>query len=79
MMDRLQVRVGFRGSCARLPVNLRHDRDQAGLELEHLWAAMGHSDYKVLQRYVRLATERDLGQLREWTELIVSNPAWDWT
>jgi hypothetical protein len=27
---------------------------------------MGHSDYKVLQRYVRLAAERDLGPRRDW-------------
>ena len=32
-------------------------------------AAIGHSDYDMLQRYVRLATERDLGPRAEWLEL----------
>jgi len=27
---------------------------------------MGHEDYDVLQRYVKLACERDLGNLKEW-------------
>ena len=38
---------------------------------------MGHADYTVLQRYVRLATERDLGPLREWADLIVKNLSLD--
>jgi len=36
---------------------------------------MGHANYAMLQRYVRLASERDLGPLKEWTELIVANPS----
>lgn len=36
---------------------------------------MGHADYKVLQHYVRLATERDLGSRRNWLEFIAGNPA----
>ena len=48
-----------------------------GWNFEHLRAAMGHADYTVLQRYVKLATERDLGSLREWSELIVRNPSLD--
>ena len=35
---------------------------------------MGHADYKVLQRYVRLATKRDLGPRLQWTDLIVAIP-----
>ena len=40
---------------------------------------MGHSDYGMLQRYVRLATERDLGSRADWTELIASKPATEWS
>ena len=47
---------------------------QLGWNFERLRAAMGHADYNILQRYVRLATERDLGSLREWTELVVESP-----
>jgi hypothetical protein len=32
----------------------------------------------MLQRHVRLATERDLGRRADWIELIASNPASDW-
>jgi hypothetical protein len=39
----------------------------------------GSDDCKVLQRCVRLAVERDSGSRRCWTELIVSNPALDWS
>jgi hypothetical protein len=50
-----------------------------GWNFEHLRAAMGHSDYGMLQRYVRLATERDLGPRADWLELIAGNPATDWS
>jgi integrase len=79
MMDRLQVRVGFRVHAHAFRHTFATIATKLGWNFEHLRAAMGHSDYKVLQRYVRLATERDLGQRREWTDLIVSNPALDWT
>lgn len=36
---------------------------------------MGHPDYGVLQRYVRLATERDPGSRKDWIEFVVANPA----
>jgi len=39
---------------------------------------MGHSDYGMLQRYVRLATERDLASCAEWLELIANNLATEW-
>jgi hypothetical protein len=50
-----------------------------GWNFEHLRAAMGHSDYGMLQRYVRLATERDLGSRVDWLELIASNPTTQWS
>ena len=34
---------------------------QMGWNLERVRAAMGHADYSVLQRYVCLSAERDLG------------------
>jgi integrase len=79
MMDRLQVRVGFRVHAHAFRHTFATVATKLGWNFEHLRAAMGHSDCKVLQRYVRLATERDLGTGREWVELIVSNPALDWT
>jgi hypothetical protein len=33
-------------------------------------AAMGHSDYGVLQRYVCLSAERDLGSKPAWAEFV---------
>jgi len=44
---------------------------QVGWNFERVRAAMGHSDYKVLQRYVRLATERNRGPRKEWEEFIL--------
>jgi integrase/recombinase XerD len=44
---------------------------QMGWNFERLRSAMGHSDYGVLQGYVRLASDRDLGPLKEWTEFIM--------
>ena len=40
---------------------------------------MSHSDYGMLQRYVRLAGGRDLGRRADWIELIASNPANEWS
>jgi hypothetical protein len=39
---------------------------------------MGHADYAVLQRYVHLATERDLGPRKDWLELVAANPVAEW-
>jgi hypothetical protein len=50
-----------------------------GWNFEHLRVAMGHSNYGMLQRYVRLATERDLGSRTDWLDLIGSNPAAGWS
>jgi hypothetical protein len=53
--------------------------DDQGVErFEHLRAAMGHSDFSILQRYVRMATERDLGPKKDWLELIAANPVMEW-
>ena len=77
MMDRLQRRVGFRVHAHGFRHTFATVATQLGWNLEHLRAAMGHADYTVLQRYVRLATERDLGSRKEWLEFVVANPALD--
>jgi integrase len=75
MMDRLQRRVGFRVHAHAFRHTFATVATQLGWNCERLRAAMGHADYNVLQRYVRLATERDLGPRREWADLIVETPA----
>lgn len=77
MMDRLQVRAGFRVHAHAFRHTFATVATKLGWNFEHLRAAMGHADYTVLQRYVRLATERDLGALRDWADLIVKNPSVD--
>lgn len=77
MMDRLQRRVGFRVHAHGFRHTFATVATQLGWNLEHLRAAMGHADYTVLQRYVRLATERDLVSRKEWLEFVVANPALD--
>jgi len=77
MMDRLKERTGFRVHAHAFHHTFATLATKLGWNFEHLRAAMGHSDYKVLQRYVRLAIERDLGSKREWAEFIVTNPALD--
>ena len=76
---RLSRRVGFRVH----PHAFRHTfatvATKMGWNFEHLRAAMGHSDYKILQRYVRLATIRDLGRRKDWEDFIAASPATDWT
>jgi hypothetical protein len=32
---------------------------------------MGHADYAVLHRYVRLSSERDLGPSKEWSDYLL--------
>ncbi|HEY4026579.1 MAG TPA: tyrosine-type recombinase/integrase [Candidatus Dormibacteraeota bacterium] len=77
MMDRLKERTGFRVHAHAFRHTFATVATKLGWNFEHLRAAMGHADYAVLQRYVRLATERDLGPLKEWSELIVKNPSVD--
>jgi len=78
MMDRLQARVGFRVHAHAFRHTFATVATKLGWNFEHLRAAMGHADYAVLQRYVRLATERDLGPRKEWLEFIVANPVTEW-
>jgi integrase len=78
MMDRLTVRAGFRVHAHAFRHTFATVAAKLGWNFEHLRAAMGHSDYGMLQRYVRLATERDLGPRADWVELIASNPATEW-
>lgn len=75
MMDGLQERVGFRVHAPAFRHPFATVATKVGWNLEHLRAAMGHSDYKVLQHNVRLATERELGARTDWQEFIASNPA----
>jgi site-specific recombinase XerD len=79
MTDRLQRRVGFRVHAHAFRHSFATVETKLGWNFEHLRAAMGHADYKELQRYVRLATERDLGSRRDWLDFIVANPATDWS
>jgi integrase len=79
MMDRLTVRTGFRVHAHAFRHTFATVAAKLGWNFEHLRAAMGHSDYGMLQRYVRLATERDLGPRAEWVDLIATNPATDWS
>jgi site-specific recombinase XerD len=78
MMDRLTKRAGFKIHAHAFRHTFATVATKMGWNFEHLRAAMGHSDYGVLQRYVRLATERDLGPRSDWAELVASNPASDW-
>jgi len=79
IMDRLQKRVGFRVHAHAFRHTFATVATKLGWNFEHLRAAMGHAEYKELQRYVRLATGRDLGARRDWLEFIVANPATDWS
>jgi site-specific recombinase XerD len=76
-MDRLKERTGFRVHAHAFRHTFATMATKFGWNFEHLRAAMGHSDYKVLQRYVRVAMERDLGSRREWADFIVLNAAVD--
>jgi integrase len=79
MMDRLTERAGFRVHAHAFRHTFATVAAKLGWNFEHLRAAMGHSDYGMLQRYVRLATERDLGSRAVWVDLIASNPASEWS
>lgn len=70
LMGRLQRRVGYRVHAHAFRHTFATVAVQMGWNLERLRAAMGHEDYDVLLRYVKLATVRDLGALDDWTEFI---------
>jgi site-specific recombinase XerD len=78
MMDRLQQRTRFHVHAHAFRHTFATVATKLGWNFEHLRAAMGHSEYGMLQRYVRLATERDLGPREDWLEFVVANPALDW-
>ena len=70
LMDRLERRVGFHVHAHAFRHTFATVACQAGWSLERLRAAMGHAGYAVLHRYVRLSSERDLGSLSDWSNLI---------
>jgi integrase len=81
VMDRLEERVGFRVHAHAFRHTFATVATKLGWNFERLRAAMGHEDYITLQRYVRLAMDRDLGRLEEWTEFIaipphIQSPTW---
>ncbi len=78
MMDRFTHRTGFRVHAHAFRHTYATLAAKMGWNFEHLRAAMGHSDYGMLQRYVWLATECDLGSRADWVELIPSNPSSEW-
>lgn len=78
LMDRLQARVGFRVHAHAFRHTFATVATKLGWNFEHLRAAMGHADYAILQRYVKLAPNRDLGPRKDWLEFIVANPVTEW-
>jgi integrase len=74
MMDRLQEAVGFRIHAHGFRHTFATVATQLGWNFERLRSAMGHEDYMTLHRYVRLAMDRDLGHLEDWTEFIAVPP-----
>ena len=74
MMDRLQETVGFRIHAHGFRHTFATVATQLGWNFERLRSAMGHEDYMTLHRYVRLAMDRDLGDLQAWTEFIAIPP-----
>ena len=71
LLDRIQLRVGFRVHAHAFRHTFATVATQMGWNFERLRAAMGHADYNMLQRYVHLATERDLGRERDWEDFIL--------
>jgi integrase len=74
LMDRLSERVGFRVHAHGFRHTFATVATKLGWNFERLRAAMGHEDYATLQRYVRLAMERDLGRLEDWTAFVAEPP-----
>ena len=74
-MNRLEGRVGFHVHAHGFRHTFATVATKLGWNFEHLRAAMGHADYSMLQRYIRLASERDLGSLKDWSEFVVADPA----
>ena len=70
MMDRIEERVGFRVHAHGFRHTFATVATQMGWNLERVRAAMGHADYSVLQRYVCLSADRDLGPKTAWAEFV---------
>jgi integrase len=73
------LRTGFRVHAHAFRHTFATVAAKLGWNFEHLRAAIGHLDYGMLQCYVRLATERDLGPRADWLELVANNPATEWS
>jgi site-specific recombinase XerD len=71
MMDRLKARVGFRVHAHAFRHTFATVATKLGWNVEYLRAAMGHRDYAVLQRYVRLSRSATWGRARSG-----SNSSW---
>lgn len=78
IMDRLKIRTGMRVHAHAFRHTFATVATKLGWNMEYVRAALGHSDYKELQTYVRLSTERDLGPRKDWLEFIVANPVTEW-
>jgi site-specific recombinase XerD len=78
IMDRLKLRTGLRIHAHAFRHTFATVATKLGWNMEYLRAALGHAEYKELQTYVRLATERDLGPRKEWVDFIVANPVVEW-
>ena len=74
VMDRIEKRVGFRVHAHAFRHTWATVMVQMGWSLEHVRSYIGHADYMTLHRYVRLATERDLGPLTQWEEFVARPP-----
>jgi integrase len=75
IMERLGSRVGFHVHAHAFRHTFATVATQLGWNFERLRAAMGHADYQVLMRYVRLSSDRDLGRAADWEEFILSPAA----
>jgi integrase len=74
-MDRLERQVRFHVHAHGFRHTFATVATKFGWNFEHVQAAMDHTDYSMLQRYVRLASERDVGRLKDWSEFVVADPA----
>jgi site-specific recombinase XerC len=70
LMERLKRRVGFRVHAHALRHTYATASVQVDVNLEKLRAAMGHEEYDSLLRYVKLASQRSLGAVKDWAEFI---------
>jgi site-specific recombinase XerD len=74
VMDRIQRRVGFRVHAHAFRHTFGTVGVQLGWHMERLRVALGHEDYKTVQRYIRMASVRDLGRQQDWLEFVANPP-----